>query len=151
MITSVFKHMLMVKCNLIISKSNFVKAELKEVDFANITFHENESTNFIVLKFRNTNAEKIYHTRKAVNRCCKKFNDEKATFQDYSSFIKDSIPRISCDTDKQFFFDNYVQKRVPVMMIGCQEGWPAKQWTFNGMFCFKFVRFLILNKKNDSI
>ena len=143
--------MLKLKSNLIMLKSNFVKTELQQIDFANITFHENESTNFIVLKFRNTNAEKIYHTRKAVNRCCKKSNDENAIFQEYSLFIKDSIPRISCDTDKQFFFDNYIQKRVPVMMIGCQEGWPAKQWTFNGMFCFKFVRFLILKIKKTIV
>ena len=125
-------------------KSNFVKTELQQIDFANITFHENESTNFIVLKFRNTNAKKIYHSRKAVNRCCKKSNDENPIFQDYSLFIKDSIPRISCDTDKQFFFDNYIQKRVPVMMIGCQEGWPAKQWTFKGMFHLKKCTFQFL-------
>ena len=142
--------MLKLKSNLIMLKSNFVKTELQQIDFANITFYENESTNFIVLKFRNTNPKKIYHSRKAVNRCCKKSNDENAIFQEYSLFIKDSIPRISCDTDKQFFFDNYIQKRVPVMMIGCQEGWPAKQWTFKGMFHSKNLPFSIskINKFN---
>ena len=132
-------------------KYEFVNTEFQQIDFANITFHKNESSNCIVLKIRNTKPKKIYHTRRVVNRCCKKSNHEKASFGDYSSFIKDSIPRISCDTDKQFFFDNYIKKRVPVMMIGCQEGWPAKQWTFNGMFCFKFVRFLILKIKKTIV
>lgn len=135
-------------------KYEFVNTEFQQIDFANITFHENESTNFIVLKIRNTKPRKIYHNRTVVNRCCKKSNHENTSFQYYSSLIKDSIPRISCDTDKQFFFDNYIKKRVPVMMIGCQESWPAKQWTFNGMFYFKFELFLIFKvffEINDSI
>ena len=114
-------------------KIKFARTELRQIDFANITFHDEDSTNFIILKIRNIKKGKIYHTHRSINRCCKRSESQKTVFQNYDSLIKDNIPRISCNIDKQLFFESYIQKRESVMLTGCQEGWQSKQWTFKGM------------------
>ena len=123
-------------------KIKFVRTELRQIDFANITFHDEDSTNFIILKIRNIKKEKVYHTHKSINRCCTRSEYQKTVFHDYDSLIKDNIPRISCNIDKQLFFESYIEKRVAVMLTGCQEGWQSKQWTFEGMIHLKQCIFL---------
>ena len=113
-------------------KNISIKTELEEIDFANISFLDENEANFIVLKIRNIKKGKIRHSPIKIDRCCKRLNSQNTILKQIS-FIKDNIPRISCNTDEKIFFENYIQKRVPVMMIGCQEGWPAKEWTFKGI------------------
>ena len=129
-------------------KIKFVTTELHQIDFANITLHDEDSTNFIILKIRNVKKGKIYHTQRSVNRCCKTSDSQKTVFQDYSSFIKDNIPRISCDINKQLFFNNYIEKRIAVMLTGCQEDWQSKQWTFKGMIYFETM-YVSISKNFD--
>ncbi len=40
--------------------------------------------------------------------------------------------RIPCDIDKATFRRDYVDKRRVVMLLGCTDNWPAKDWTIEG-------------------
>lgn len=45
---------------------------------------------------------------------------------------KDSIERISCDISKEDFMERYEGARKPVMLVGCDKDWPAKDlWTMD--------------------
>ena len=112
--------------------------EYTHIDFANIKRSDDK---FIILKIRNIKDEMIIHSTKEINRCCKNQNARKSSIKESFSSIKDNIPRVSCLMDKKRFWDSYIQKRIPVMMKGCQESWLAKKWTFKGnlgkrQFCF---------------
>ena len=37
----------------------------------------------------------------------------------------DDLERISCDLSREEFFLRYESRRRPVMLVGCEEGWPA--------------------------
>ena len=45
----------------------------------------------------------------------------------------DEIERISCDITKESFLREYVKKRRPVILKGCQKKWAARKWTFKGI------------------
>ena len=108
--------------------------EFTHIDFANIKQSDDK---FIILKIRNIKDEMIIYSTKEINRCCKNLNVEKTSFKENISYIKDNIPRVSCEMNKKLFWDSYIQKRIPVMMKGCQESWLAKKWTFRGNFSRK--------------
>ena len=41
--------------------------------------------------------------------------------------------RISCDISKEEFTEKYLNKREPVVLEGCQDDWPARDWTFDNI------------------
>lgn len=44
----------------------------------------------------------------------------------------DSMPRISCNISREEFFLKYEVPRKPVMLVGCDEEWPARtEWTYD--------------------
>ena len=46
------------------------------------------------------------------------------------------LERIPCDTDKEFFVKEYLERRKVVVLQGCIETWKAKNWTIEGLFNF---------------
>ena len=112
------------------------------MDFSHIQFNEgnlNESKSIIILRLRNVKYENIIHTHDKIDRCCKSSD----LYQDIQNLVPtsmDNIERISCDITKESFLRNYVKKRQPVILEACQKNWPAKKWTFKGIFklCFIF-------------
>ena len=108
------------------------QTELNSIDFSNINFSDDAFGSLIILKIRNIKNGAIVHSQEKINRCCKDANPKKNFYKVLSTNWKDNIPRISCDTSKQLFWDEYVTKRSPVILRGCQENWPARYWTYRG-------------------
>ncbi len=64
--------------------------------------------------------------RPEVNRCCK-IPPPDYEFSDYYN-----LERIDCNISKEDFFHEYIRKRNPVFLRGCEETWRAKNWTIEG-------------------
>ena len=112
------------------------------MDFSQIQFNGdklNGSKSIIILRLRNIKHENVVHAHDKIDRCCKS-SDLHQDIQNLVPSSKDNIERISCDITKKSFLINYVQKRQPVILEACQKTWPAKKWTFKGIFkmCFIF-------------
>ena len=90
--------------------------------------------NKIFIRIRDNKMGKITQTPNIVDRCCKPF--EKEPDISHKLTIKDDIPRIQCNISKEEFFSEYVQKRKASILLGCQKKWPARKWTFEGIFLF---------------
>ena len=45
----------------------------------------------------------------------------------------DNMERISCDISKDEFKRDYADRRRSVILLGCQEEWKAKNWTFGNL------------------
>ena len=91
-----------------------------------------EDLSWIVIKIKNMSNKKIVHTQPKLDRCCKSSGWD----QDVNELkfeAKDNIPRISCDVTKNYFFERYVRRRVPVILTNCTDSWKAKHWSFEGM------------------
>ena len=69
----------------------------------------------------------IEHTFPEINRCCK-LNGRKIKYDGI-----DNVKRINCHMPKKEFIEEYVNKREVVIMKGCQNEWPAKDWTFDNL------------------
>jgi hypothetical protein len=69
---------------------------------------------------------RIRHSWPNVDRCCVAPKDE----FDIQRF--DDIEKISCKIDKDEFFRTFVENRKAVILLGCQDGWKAKNWTVEG-------------------
>ncbi len=41
--------------------------------------------------------------------------------------------RISWEINPDDFLENYMNKREPVILLGCQKNWPAQNWTFRNI------------------
>ena len=97
------------------------------------------------LSNRPERAHRIDHTRGGVKldqdlfnaavsfgTCCKRHDansDRIPTTDDIRAM--DKLERISCDISREDFEKQYERKRRPVILVGCDENWPAKeQWTF---------------------
>ena len=67
--------------------------------------------------------------------CCDRAVFDQTTNEPILPTIKelqqvDTLPRISCDISPQEFHDKYEKPRIPVMLVGCDQGWPAqRRWT----------------------
>ena len=119
------------------AKMLFFETEHNYIDFSklNLFAHEKLSlqNNKLLLPIRNNQKGRIVQGNRSVDRCCK--SAKPAGFDSTLRFSgKDEIPRISCDIEKTIFFRDYIQKRKPVMLKGCQKKWPARKWTFEGRF-----------------
>jgi hypothetical protein len=88
-------------------------------------------TKFLKLKL---DSKFIFHTWPTLDRCCKLHG--KSVIYDGI----DNIPRIPCDMSRGDFYKEYVGKREPVMLQGCQNDWKAKNWTMDGN-CFSIIKF----------
>ena len=94
------------------------------IDFADFQTTNNKS-DFIII---NLNLKrKIKHTIPPLDRCCK--HKRKTLRYDHI----DNIARISCDIPKADFKEQYIDKRFPVLLIGCQDDWKARNWTFHNL------------------
>ena len=91
----------------------------------------NETGNVLIIRVRNVPNGQIVHIRSKLDRCCKLH--DKASNEPLHFTGKDEIKRISCDIDKKEFLQDYVKKRRAVILEGCQEKWPARNWTFKGI------------------
>lgn len=78
--------------------------------------------------FVNLKSVNVKHIWPTVDRCCKRPPN------DFGFENIDQISRIGCDVDKDEFFENFVQKRKAVMLLGCSDDWKAKDWTIKGKF-----------------
>ncbi len=101
-------------------EENELKTCLTKLDFKNLVHKQGSK---IIINLNPKSKNKISHTLDPVDRCCK-LNGRKVAFDGIDDF-----PRIPCDVDKESFEKHYVKKREPVMMLGCTENWPAKNWT----------------------
>ena len=111
------------------------KVAYSKIDFADFIVSKN-SDDIIVLNIEKPHM--ITHTFPKIERCCK-VNEFNGRNIEYDGI--DNLDRIKCDISKNDFIEKYVNKRQPVMMVGCQESWNAKHWTIENL----------LDKYNDSL
>ena len=69
----------------------------------------------------------IKHRFPTVDRCCKS-RGQKIRFDNI-----DNMERISCDISKDEFKRDYADRRKSVILLGCQNNWKAKNWTFGNL------------------
>ena len=94
------------------------------IDFAD--FEESDNLNdTIIINLGLPN--QIKHRFPIVDRCCKS-HGRKITYDNI-----DNMERISCDISKDKFKKDYADRRRSVILLGCQEEWKAKNWTFGNL------------------
>ena len=95
----------------------------------------NQTNSILAIKIKDNQNGVITQTPVSIDRCCKPFVAEPNTSN--ISTIIDDIPRAPCNMSKEEFLFNYVERRKAVILRGCQEEWPALNWTFEGIFCIR--------------
>ena len=108
---------------------------MEVINFSDIRHaHENlpSSKNLLIIRIKDNKRGEIIQTPMTIDRCCKPFKVEPDISNKKS--INDAIPRVSCNMGKTHFLSEYVQKRKAVILLGCQKDWPARKWTFEGIF-----------------
>ena len=96
-----------------------------QIDFADLEHSDNPNDKLILnLNMKNCN---IHHTFPKLDRCCK-FHGLRPKYDGI-----DNMERIGCDIPKKDFIENYVLKREPIILTGCQDHWKAKNWTFENL------------------
>ena len=94
------------------------------IDFAD--FEESDSSNdSIIINLGLPN--QIKHRFPVVDRCCKS-KEQTITYDNI-----DNMERISCNISKDEFKSDYANRRKSVILLGCQEEWKAKNWTFGNL------------------
>lgn len=118
-----------------------------EIDFNDLEINENfdgdQECGFII-NLRMT--EKIKHTLLPIDRCCQS-NGKRIKFDGI-----DDMERIQCNISTKDFQDEYVNKRKPVILTGCQESWKARNWTFGnllGRYVSKWPLSYYFDEKED--
>ena len=103
----------------------------RSFDFTNLVRANSEGRNFEQNSeiFVNLNSKKVAHTWPEVDRCCALPTGPGEKFE-IRTF--DDIEKISCHVDPSVFYRKFVETRQPVILIGCQDNWPAKNWTVEG-------------------
>ena len=111
------------------------------IDFSKLKFslgseNVNKINDVIIIRIRKVMGGSIVHKLPSLNRCCKLANDmsDDLTFSGI-----DEVPRIPCNIKKKTFLQEYVKKRKPVILVGCQERWAATNWTFKGIFALLVI------------
>ena len=107
---------------------------LRYIDFSKIDFYDkswNETNNLIIIRIRNISNGHIFHKHPKLDRCCKSVDTDVDKHLSFSG--KDKIDRVSCGINKKEFLRKYVKKRRAVILEGCQDTWPARNWTFEGI------------------
>ena len=95
-----------------------------EFDFSDLEMMEDTNDSIILnLKLR----DKIHHSFQVLDRCCK-FKEKSLRYDKI-----DNMNRISCNITKDEFLQEYVKKRIPVMLTGCQESWKARNLTISSL------------------
>ena len=95
-----------------------------KIDFSDFVLSE-DPEDFILLNLNLSS--KIQHTFPTIDRCCK-FTGKQVEYDGI-----DNMERISCKMSKEEFSKEYINKRIPVLMTGCQNNWKAKNWTFENL------------------
>ncbi len=93
------------------------------LDFSEVVF-DAKNPSKVVIKLASKN---VLHTLPKLDRCCK-LNGRTVNFDGV-----DNVRRISCDIPPKEFREQYLYKREAVMLTGCMDEWPAKNWTFDGL------------------
>ena len=95
-----------------------------KVDFYDFKSSSNPDDKIMInLQMKN----KIYHTFPKIDRCCK----PKGNILKFDGI--DNMDRIFCNITKANFKKDYIDRRKPVVLLGCQEDWKAKHWSFKGL------------------
>ena len=100
------------------------KVVYSSIDFADFVISY-ESGDTLILNL--LESYKIFHTFPKIDRCCK-LNGGNVEYDGI-----DNMERIKCNISKKKFTQKYVNKRKPIMMIGCQDKWKAKHWTIENL------------------
>ena len=101
--------------------------DIQRLTFEDVTITQKRMK--IIVKIRNFGQGALTHSLPMINRCCKILPHEVVKFEG-----TDYIPRINhCTLSEKTFFSEFVLKREPIMLLGCQDTWKAKNWTFRGM------------------
>ena len=106
-----------------------------KIDFGDLILSKNLDES-ILLNIKKS--DMITHTFPNIDRCCK-VNELNGRNIEYDGI--DNLDRIRCDISKNEFLEKYVRKSQPVMMLGCQDGWKAKNWSAE----------YLLDKYNNSL
>ena len=99
-----------------------------KIDFQDLEIDgafKNHQESGIILNLRL--AENIKHTFPPINRCCRSIG-KRIKFDGI-----DTMERIFCNISSEVFQKEYVDKRKPVILTGCQKEWKAKNWTFGSL------------------
>ena len=94
-----------------------------------------EVSNLILLRIRNIKKNKIVHSLKKLDRCCKSAGwDHTVNGLRFGGI--DEVKRILCNITKNAFLKNYVMQRKHVILKNCTDTWKANNWTFKGNLNF---------------
>ena len=110
--------------------------DMVSINFSKIKFNNenlNQTKSMIAIRIKDNQKGAITNTPISIDRCCKSFLVQPNVSN--VSFIKDKIPRASCNMSSEDFLLKHVQKRKVVIVRGCQKKWSARKWTFEGIFC----------------
>ena len=105
------------------------------INFSDIQYAHKQlssSKNLLIIRIKDNKRGEIIQSPMTIDRCCKPFKVEPDISNKKS--INDAIPRVSCNMGKEHFLSEYVQKRKAVILLGCQKDWPARKWTFEGIY-----------------
>ena len=106
-----------------------------KIDFGDLILSKNLDES-ILLNIKKS--DMITHTFPKIDRCCK-VNELNGRNIEYDGI--DNLDRIRCDISKNEFLEKYIRKSQPVMILGCQDGWKAKNWSAE----------YLLDKYNNSL
>ena len=115
---------------------------MDSIDFSKIRFkneNPNPTNSMIAVRIKNNPNGAIFHTPIAIDRCCKSF--ENPPNASHKNSIRDKIPRALCNISKEYFLSEYVQKRKAVILLGCQNKWNARKWTFKGRYLLNWCSY----------
>ena len=100
------------------------KSTFSRLDFSDLIPSTNKDDSVIIDL---TSQNNIHHSFPKIDRCCK-FSGREITFDDF-----DNMQRIKCDISKAHFSREFVRKREVVILQGCQDNWPARNWTLENL------------------
>ena len=94
------------------------------IDFADFKLSP-DPNDYITINLNLKNMVK--HTFEPIDRCC----TAKKKLLKFDGI--DNMNRISCDISKDDFTKDFINKRRPVILTGCQRHWKASNWTINSL------------------
>lgn len=112
--------------NSAVAKDKATGKSYLQLDFADlVSINDNSNAVVINLKLKH----KIQHTFPKIDRCCKLSKNGKINYDGI-----DNMKRINCNISKKEFANQYIRRREPVLLTGCQNDWTAKNWNMTNIF-----------------
>ena len=115
---------------------------MSSINFSRILYTDdclNESKNLLIIRIKGNSKGELTQTLPSIDRCCKSF--ENPPNASHKNSIRDKIPRALCNISKEYFLSEYVQKRKAVILLGCQNKWNARKWTFKGRYLLNWCSY----------